>query len=214
MFDKVTNLLKMKDVIIPRTLLYKYKDIGLNDQEFIVIIYLLNMTNSLYNPKKISENLKIELIDVLTIVSNLCEKGILQLDMIQRASKKAEVIKLDGLYDKLAFYMINEQDKKDTSIFAAFESEFARPLSPMEYELINAWKDASYSDEIILAALKEAKFNGVSNFKYIDKILDEWNNKGIKTVEDVEKNRRTFRESKEKGIKKEIFSYDWLNDEE
>ena len=47
-------------------------------------------------------------------------------------------------------------------------------LSPMEYEIIKAWLDNDMSEELIKEALKEATFNGVSNLRYIDKILYEW----------------------------------------
>ena len=213
MLDKMIEVIKNKDVIIPRVLLYKYKDLGLSDQEFIVLTYLLNMVNSLYNPKKISENLKINLEEVLTIIFNLSEKGFLKTEMIERNNKKAEIIKLDQLYEKIAFLMINEKDTVNNSIYNKFQSEFARALSPVELDIIKSWQDAAINDEVILEALKEATFNGVSNLKYIDKILGEWTKKGIKTKEDVEKNRKKFKEQKTR-TQKEVFSYDWLSDEE
>ena len=61
-------------------------------------------------------------------------------------------------------------------------------------------------------ALKEATYNGVSNFRYIDRIIHEWNKKGIKTREDVAKNNIEFK--KNKIQKQELFDYDWLNDTE
>lgn len=213
MLDKMVEVIKNKDVIIPRVLLYRYKDLGLDDQEFIIITYLLNMVNSLYNPKKISENLKIDLVEVLTVISNLSEKGFLKTEMIQRNNKKAEVVKLDQLYEKIAFLMINDKTQEDNSIYTKFQNEFARSLSPVELDIIKSWREASISDDVILEALKEATFNGVSNLKYIDKILGEWTKKGVKTKEDVEKQRKKFREQKSK-VQKEVFSYDWLSDEE
>lgn len=214
MFDKMLNIIKEKDIIIPRLLLLNYKNLDLTDQEFIMLIYLLNTSSTIYNPKDISESLKLEIIDVLTVISNLQEKGFLVIEMVQKGNKKAEIIKLDSLYEKLAFFVINEEKEEDTSIYSIFESEFARSLSPMEYSIINAWKEANYSDEVIIEALKEATYNGVSNLKYIDKILDDWSKKGIKNKGDVEKQRKQFKEQKSKASKKEVFTYDWLNDEE
>ena len=93
-----------------------------------------------------------------------------------------------------------------------FEKEFGRTLSPIEYELINGSLDNEFSEELVKAALKEAVYNGVSNLRYIDKILYEWKKKGIKTPEDVEKNKVQFQNRKEENS--EVFSYDWLNDHE
>ena len=58
-------------------------------------------------------------------------------------------------------------------------------------------------------ALKEAVYNGVTNLRYIDKILYEWKKKGIKSKEDIEKERANFKKKSSKG---EVFDYDWLNE--
>lgn len=214
MFDKMFNVLKEKDVVFPRLLLMNYKDLNITDQELIILIYIINMNNNVYDPKIISQDLKIELVELLTIISDLNERGFLKTELVQKGSKKIEVINTDELYKKLTFLVVNEKEKKDESIFSVFESQFARPLSPMEYEFINAWKDNGFSDELIILALKEAVYNGVTNLKYIDKVLDEWHKKNIKNKEDVIKEQQRFKEKKSRITKKEVFSYDWLNDEE
>ena len=104
-----------------------------------------------------------------------------------------------------------KEEDSNSNIFSLFEKEFGRTLSPMEYEIINAWFDSGYSEELITLALKEATYNGVSNLRYNDKIIYEWGKKGIKTKEDVEKDRKKF---KSNSKKKELFDYDWLNDED
>lgn len=214
MFDKMFNVLKEKDVVFPRLLLMNYKSLNITDQELIILIYIINMNNNVYDPKIISQDLKIELVELLTIISDLNERGFLKTELVQKGSKKIEVINTDELYKKLTFLVVNEKEKKDESIFSVFESQFARPLSPMEYEFINAWKDNGFSDELIILALKEAVYNGVTNLKYIDKVLDEWHKKNIKNKEDVIKEQQRFKEKKSRITQKEVFSYDWLNDEE
>ena len=51
-------------------------------------------------------------------------------------------------------------------------------------------------------------FNGVNNFRYIDRILFEWNKKGIDTVDKISKYKKEFR----KDTNVEVPDYDWLND--
>ena len=53
----------------------------------------------------------------------------------------------------------------------------------MEYEIIKGWISDKFSYEIIVKALKEAVYNQVTNLNYIDKILYDWNKKGIKNKE-------------------------------
>ena len=74
------------------------------------------------------------------------------------------------------------------------------------------------SEELIKEALKEATFNGVSNLRYIDKILYEWEKAGIKTKEDVLKNNKKRRIKSEEDSKKEIdldiMDWDWFDEDE
>ena len=125
---------------------------------------------------------------------------------------RGEFINLDMLYEKLALSLTQKDDKKETNIYSIFENEFGRTLSPMEFEIINSWVDNGYSEELIVLALKEATYNGVSNLRYIDKIIYEWGKKGIKTKEDVENNRKQFKTKNTNSSNKELFDYDWLND--
>ena len=212
MRDKVLNLIKSRDMTIPRFLLFNYKNLNITEEELVVLIYLLNSNGDLYNPKDISEDLKYELVDVLTIVSDLTEKGVININMETRGSKSTEVVDLEPLYSKLTTLVVNEEKEKDTTIFTSIENEFARALTPMEYELVNAWMDNGYSEELINEALKEAVYNNVTSLKYIDKILEAWSKKGIKTKEDVATEKKKFKERKQ--VKNDSFYYDWLNDEE
>lgn len=207
MTGKILELMKNGHIIVPRTLLTNYKKLKLTDKELIVLIYLLGTKE--FDPEKISEDLNIKLPDVLKLIDNLTNKDILKIS-VKSGKVCEEYIDLDGMYNKLAMTIIN--DKKEvpkTTIYDKFEKEFGRTLSPMEYEIIGAWIDGNYSEEIIGLALKEAVYNGVSNLRYIDKILSEWRKKGIKSEKDVKAERE--KRSKQKP-KKEVFEYDWLNE--
>lgn len=210
--DKVIELLKSTNIQISKTLLFNYKKLNITDQEFIALIYLIN--ENVYNPKQIGSDLDIAFPEVLEIINNLTEKGIMKIELAKINNIRTEVINLDALYEKLAFLIIKDEKEveKPKSLFDTFETELGRTLSPMEYEIINGWL-TTCSEEIIILALKEATYNGVSNFRYIDRIINEWNKKGIKTKEDVEKNRLEFKNKKD-NKKQELFDYDWLNDNE
>ena len=137
-------------------------------------------------------------------------KKLLEIKLLKNSSNKLEEqISLDLLYNKVFMQIIDVKEEEDKSnIYSVFESELGRTLSPIEYELINGWLECNYKEEIILAALKEAVFNGVNNFRYIDRILFEWNKKGIDTVDKISKYKKEFR----KDTNVEVPDYDWLND--
>lgn len=206
--DKIVELLKTKDVLIPQILLFNYTKLKLNTTELVIIIILIN--SSIYNPKQIAECMEINLPLLLEMIASLEEKGILKIELNKVNNIQVEEVNLTGLYEKLSF-LITDSKKNHNSIYETFEQELGRTLSPIEYELVGEWLNTN-SEELLLLALKEATYNGVSNFRYIDRIIHEWNKKGIKTREDVAKNNIEFK--KNKIQKQELFDYDWLNDTE
>ena len=207
--DKIVNLLKTKDVNIPYLLLINYKKLNLTEQELIILIFLINSKE--YNPKMISDAMDIKLPLLLEMVSNLEEIGMLKIELKKINGVNTEVCILDSLYEKLGLLIMKKDENNDVkTIYDIFETELGRTLSPIEYELVSDWLNDT-SEEILKLALKEATYNGVSNFRYIDRIIHEWKKKGIKTKEDVIKNNEEFRKKKDRK-KQELFDYDWLNE--
>lgn len=208
MMDKVVQLISSKDYIVPNLLIFNYKKLNIDIDELIFIIYLINNDEN-FNPKKISSDLNFSLQDVMEIVNSLVSKDIISLELKKINNIRNEYINLEKLYKKLAFQLIEVEKEESTNIFDIFEKEFGRTLSPMEYEIINSWIDV-FKEETIILALKEAIYNGVSNLRYIDKILYEWQKKGIQTEKDIIKDKKNFNSKK---TQKESFDYDWLNNE-
>ncbi len=217
MTEKIIKILENRDMTIPRILFLNYKKIGLDEKELIFIIYIINNIQ-IFNPKQISNELALTLNEVMETISNLKSKGILDIQINRIGNKRNEYISLDGLYNKLAFQIINKEEKQESSnIYDIFEKELGRPISPIEYQIIGAWLDNGATEEIITLAIKEAVYNGTTNLRYIDSIINNWTKKGIKNAQDVEKSRIDFKQKKEKKkttqINNEILQYDWLNDE-
>lgn len=71
--------------------------------------------------------------------------------------------------------------------------------------------DDGFSHELIMEALKEAIYNGVTSLRYIEKILYEWRKKGYKNKKDIQEAKEKYRESKKET--KDYFFYDWINDD-
>jgi len=208
MIEKVVDVLKTA-YTIPSVLLKEYKKLSINDNELIVLIYLLNQKDLEFNPAKISKELNNDMNNILNIINELSKKDLLKIDHIVDKNIHKEVINLDSLYNKLAFNILDKKIETKNAIYDIFEKEFGRTLSPMEYEIIGAWQK-NFTDEIIIEALKEAVYNNVNNLRYIDKILSEWNKKGFKTPKDIEEDRKNFK----RKDKKELVEYDWLNENE
>lgn len=218
MTEKIIEVIKKGDYRVPYTLLTNYNKMKITEKELVILIYLIN-TNEPFNPKKIGEELGIKMIDVLNLIDELQTKGLIELKLETKNNIKEDAIYLDNLYKRIGFIMSttqqpidSETNDKKLNIFDAFEREFSRTLSPMEYEVINAWMEKDFNEEIIKEALKEAVYNGAKNLRYVDKILFEWKKKGINTIEDINKNREAFNNKNNQSKPKELLDYDWLNE--
>ena len=197
-----------KHLIIPNYFIKYYKKFDLENNELLMLIYLLNCNEKLIlDNKKISKDLYLEENEVLNIISSLIEKNYISIEMSKNNGIIEEYISLDLFYEKINSCLI-ENDKKDNSsdIYSKFEKEFGRTLSPVEYETISKWIESNIPLELIEAALKEAILSGVNSIRYIDKILFEWNKKGYKTSSDI------INKSKKDEYIEEIYDYDWLNE--
>ena len=195
-------------LIIPNYFIRYYKKFNLENNELLMLIYLLNCNEKLIlDNKKISKDLYLEENEVLNIISSLIEKNYISIEMSKNNGIIEEYISLDLFYEKINSYLI-ENDKKDNSsdIYSKFEKEFGRTLSPVEYKTISKWIESNIPLELIEAALKEAILSGVNSIRYIDKILFEWNKKGYKTSSDI------INKNKKDEYIEEIYDYDWLNE--
>ena len=195
--------------IIPKYLLKCQKKLNLDIDSFILLIYLLNIKNNdIFDYKDISKHTDLDKKQIFNSIDLLKNKKLLSIEMVKNEEGILEErLNIDSFYD-VAFSIIIDDKKENTSnIYDSFEREFGRTLSPIEYEIINSWLESKISEELIMAALKEAVFNGVNNLRYIDKILYEWNKKGIKKSEDIDKR---IKEENDESI--ETYEYDWLNE--
>lgn len=213
MDSNLINLIKDKPIVIPKVLFNNYRLLGINDTEFIVVMLIIYLGGKvIYNPEEFSKELNMSKHEIMKIINDLMEKNILSL-IVEKSNKKTyEYLSIDLLYEKLFNIVIDKHEDDvviDNSIFSVFENEIGRPLSPMEYEQIKEWINSGNSIEMITCALKEAVINGVSNFRYIDTILNDWRKKGYKKREDVVKDRENYRNKKSRV---EVFDTDWLND--
>jgi len=214
--SKVMDILKSRDFVVPSFLLRNYSALGINAEMTLLLIYLINLKEPIVcDYQKISLDLNKNIKEVMNNINELVEKKLLRIELKKNSnSKLEEYISLELFYDKVFLQLIDVSlDKEeDSNIYSIFEKELGRSLSPIEYELINGWIECNYKEEIILAALKEAVFNGVNNFRYIDRILFEWNKKGIDSLEKVEKNKMNHIKKSSNNI--EVPDYDWLNQDE
>lgn len=187
-----------KDFVINSNIVKSISELDITLNEFLLLLYFMNVSLSL-DLKDINDKLGFD--DELTFntFNSLINKKIIDIRVIKSKDGVKEEINLDMFYDRL---ILNKKEENNTNgdIFTLYEKELGRTLSSFEYEIINKWLENNISEEIIKGALKEAILNGVTSFKYIDKIVYDWHKNGVKT--------------KSNKKEEEMFDYDWLEDNE
>ncbi len=217
MNEVVLSVLKEKPVVIPKLLLRTYKKMNISEEELIILICLIGIGDKVpYNPNIFEAEIGMDKFKAMQHLNDLSEKGLINIKVENNKSgKKQEYIYLDFLYLKLFNQVLDDANEESTEngndIFSLFETELGRTISSIEIEIIKEWLQDGYSEELIKEALKEAIYNDVRNLKYIDKILYNWKTKGIKTKQDVLKNKKNFRKNT-KPIEP-IYDYNWLEDD-
>lgn len=206
------KMIKRKDYVFKPELFILIKEFNLTLEELLLLIYFMNQDIPTFDVEQINKVTNITINKILDCFTNLTNKGLINLKMVNDGNKVLETIDLDFTYKAMVSLVdvSKEEEKNSSNIYEIFENEFSRTLSPIEYELINDWLNKNISEDLIKGALKEAIYNGVTNFRYIDKIIYEWSKKGFKTMDDVN-NHLKSRNSDNKDVK-EIGDYNWLDE--
>ncbi|TDQ41496.1 DnaD domain-containing protein [Aureibacillus halotolerans] len=215
---------------IPSVMMRSYRQLGLNDQEWMTIMHLwhLQQEGRLFpTPEEMAERMSATEEEVQTMLASFVRRG--WIDIIDAADDrfmKAERYSLDPLFSRL-FALISQQQKQkaeakdealEQELFFMFENEFGRALSPIEYETLGMWLDKDlYEPGLIKMALKEAVLSGKLSFRYIDRILFEWQKNNIQSVEQAQEHAKQFRARKKQSKpetearKATIPFYNWLD---
>lgn len=219
MEERYMELLRDKMFFIPSSVFRNMGKLGITGDEVVVLIFIINMgPRVLYDPEMISKGTGINRIRVLEVINGLISKGILAIVVKKNGSSKKmeEFISTDLFYEKMRSVLLggtnraNGKREEQTDLFSMFEKEFGRTLSSMEYEIIRGWVSDDMPSDLVREALREATYNGVSNLRYIEKIILDWKKRGYKSVKDIERARERYKKKNGNG---DVFDYNWLDDE-
>lgn len=207
---KFNNYRNLGFTTLQNGLIAYYSQIGISDAELIVIIQLEAFSQrGEYFPsnEKIAANTNLSVNTVASLIQQLIDQELLTIDQVNDVRGRIENrYNLNLLYEKLDKYLdehiVIKNKKNNTQITPAsngldnnsinklarqFEVEFGRYLSPIERQELSSWLTVDhYSPEIIKLALREAVLSQAYSFKYIDRILLNWQRQNLKTVQEVE----------------------------
>ena len=195
-----------------RLLTLNYKKIGLTDDEYLLlsITYELVQTGTQFvNPSDLAL-----LCNFSTTKIDVVYSGLIAKKLVSNEFNNTGMIytSFDGICQKLIECLDDEmdiqkaQDKRkkivEEDYFKYMQNFFNRPLSPLEYDVIQGWKNKKYDFALIKAACELAAQTGNKSIRYIDTIIFEENKK--QEIGDEEYQKRP-----QETI--ELSTVDWLN---
>ncbi|GAA0347906.1 DNA replication protein DnaD [Bacillus carboniphilus] len=232
--NQFIELMQGGSVFLPAPLLEHYKDLGLTEEEFTLLLHLqsfIERGNSFPTYQELAGRTTLSNEQCAYLLRKLIQKGFLK---IEKGKTDDDILfeqfSLVALWEKLYQFLQKDKNRVDTvdrqnqeaQLYQTFEKEFGRPLSPFEAETLSMWlDDDQQSIELILVALKEAVLSGKLNFRYIDRILFDWKRNGIKTPKEATEQGRKFRlhqkQKKEQANttqqSRDLPFYNWLEEE-
>ena len=177
-----------------------YADSDLSPSELLAYLFLSEFVQEQSGEpdlRQLAARAKMRTADFSTMLSNLSSKGAIAI----RTSKGADgrlhdvydvtpllqkCIEMDGDDVNAAQMPVQQRPSTSRQIFGQIETEFGRPLSPIEQQTIRAWlRDDHYNPELITLALREAVLNQAYSLKYMDRILINWEKNHLTTAEAV-----------------------------
>ncbi|UCZ54817.1 DnaD domain-containing protein [Bacillus shivajii] len=236
--EAIIQLQMSQPFAIPSALMTHYSQLGLSEVQFMILMHIRQFEqegNMFPTPYELQERMYIDESNCTNELKELLRSGFIAIEEKKdEDGKLSEAFSLKPLFEKFVLLLNDKQNDKqqftkqqlEGQLFRRFEEEFARPLSPMELEMISMWLDDDAHDpEIIEAALREAVVSSKLNFRYIDRILFDWKKNGVKTIQQAKEHGEKVRQHHEKRFQNRTQAtpqsdkvkhpqYNWLYGEE
>ena len=166
-------------------LIDNYKRLKISEEELAVLLVidlLISQGNPFITADILSLKMTLKSGEIDKILATLLKKGLI--DYVTKGKKTVTTLEpLNAkLYREFQVSFNREQEannNKDTkemleNIYAIFQQLLGRSLSPVEIAKIGEWVSYGYTDEMIIAALKEAISKGKKSLRSVEKILLQW----------------------------------------
>jgi DNA replication protein len=182
----IIKLFEQNPVVVPRKLFTEARRLNLTPVEFNLVIHLLEMIGEgieMPLPSELGDRMNVAESEARAVLLGLLQKELIAIDAsaeVERYSLLPLFLALEeGAAPEKSAHSLNE------NIIHTFEREFGT-ITPFEIEQIVGWlTEDGFSEELIMAALREAKLRNVRNFKYMDKILRVWQDHNVESLEDL-----------------------------
>ena len=173
---------------INNDLLLHYQDIGMDNDDLALYLQVMRIQaqGNQATPKILAQVLHITETVVIARLKSLIARDLM---VISTATKQVETYDFLPMIEKLVqgqkistTPIMSDGKSTRREIFQTIESEFGRPLTPMEMQTIGQWFDQDHFEpDLMLLAIQEAVANNARSLRYIETILINWQRDQIKT---------------------------------
>lgn len=191
--------------VISNALLRNYASLNLSEIELVVLLQLESFAqknNFFPSNQELAGVTNLSAIEISELLQGLINKQLISLEQgNDQQGRISNFYDLSPLYERLDKLVAEQIPAKDPSqhhlvkeqatdpiqmLVRQFEIEFGRLLSPIERQEVAAWINVDHYDpEIVKMALRESILAQVYNFKYVDRILLNWQRHSLRTPEQV-----------------------------
>ncbi|WP_143461986.1 DnaD domain-containing protein [Levilactobacillus enshiensis] len=181
-------------------LLDHFREVGMTTDQLLVYLQLrrqMDRGEQLPEAESIAKCLGWDKQRVYQLLHEMIAAKLMVITSVTNAQgQKADTYDFSLLTEKLSQLDVQTVQKEvkqaatndRSTVFNQIETEFGRPLSPLEMESISQWLDEDhYRPELIQLALKEAVLSQAYSLKYMDRILLSWEKKNLKTAAQVQR---------------------------
>jgi DNA replication protein len=170
-----------------RLVLSTYKALTLSETEAMFLIALkkgLSQGRTRLDPSTLSESFKTSLDEIYRMLDKFMQNGLLTIEIVKNEQgKETETVRLDQAsaklmteFEKAVLLEQSRQEKQFATIEEAIvdliETNFQKPLTPLEIEIIEKWITEDRYDFLqIRAAILDALKANRSSLSYVDSLL-------------------------------------------
>lgn len=195
------DLLNGSFVSIPYAWLARFSTLDLSHKEFTVLLQILGSIqvsgDEILSPHEIGLMCRVSEREAGEILDGLVKRGFLAIGESSDATGNRVIhFSLHPLWQQLQQRPETKQAPAPTAerkLLTLFEQEFGRPLSGLECEQVRQWLIDGYADWMLVEALREAVLANKCSFRYMDRILYDWQRKNIQSHQDLELYRQSYR---------------------
>ena len=189
------NFYETNNYVINSFIIEKVKNLGLSLNDFLLLIYFINMSNKKFILDDIINSIKLSKEEVLNSLNSLIEKDLVELKTRDEKGSIEEYISLDKMY---LLFEDNQSDELSivNDIKDLLKERLSLVILDKETEIIKAWVSRGFTLKDINRIVEKAAHDHNCDIRYLDKLLYE-----LSSNPDLD------------NSSSKLFDYNWLEDE-